>query len=196
MADWSESPTAVLPYAFDWTEDLGSGETILSSSFAITGPDTNLTILGGSESIAAPFTRLWMTGGTLGVVYQITNRITGSLDPGDIDERTSALLIKIESALDPLRFKDPDAVLPFVVSWPRWIDPNEAIVSSTWSLTGPDSSLAIVPSSQSIHGTTTALWLQGGTVGARYRITNHIVTSSSPIARQDDRWFDVLVKQR
>lgn len=194
MADWFESPTAVLPYSFDWTEWLAPGETLASSQFLIAGPDTNLpTIISGSETIATPFTRFWMTGGTLGKVYSITNRVAGSLDPSDIDDRTSTLLLKIGTEL---RFKDPDATVPFVMPWPRWLDDGETIVSSAWSLTGPDAALSILPGSPGTNGRTTSMWLTGGTVGRTYRLTNHIITSSAPIARRDDRAFDVLIKQR
>jgi hypothetical protein len=41
----------------------------------------------------------------------------------------------------------------------------------------------------------TQAFLQGGTVGFRYTVTNHIVTNST-VAVVDDRSFKVIVQQR
>ena len=89
--------------------------------------------------------------------------------------------------------KDPDATLDFGVDWAArgWLQPGETIVTSEWSVSGPDNELQ--SSSPGHDETTTLVWLSGGTLDAKYRVTNRITTSAG---RTDDRSFFVRIRER
>jgi hypothetical protein len=75
--------------------------------------------------------------------------------------------------------KDPDAVLDYGFDWSDWLESAETIATSTWTVPA-----GITKDSDTKDNTTTTIWLSGGTEGASYKITNHIVTSEG---REDDR---------
>ncbi|QBZ72713.1 hypothetical protein PP304_gp091 [Gordonia phage Phendrix] len=87
--------------------------------------------------------------------------------------------------------KDPDAVLDYGLEWDDWVIGGDTIVSSSWEVTGTDSSLVIDSDFQDVL--TTGVWLSGGTVGSLYILTNHIETSAG---REDDRSFSVYIVER
>ena len=83
--------------------------------------------------------------------------------------------------------KDPNAKLDYTVDGARWLG-TDTIQTSTWTVpTG------LTNESTSNSGTTATIWLSGGAVGQRYKVTNHIVTVAG---RQDDRSFEVTIAQR
>ena len=82
--------------------------------------------------------------------------------------------------------RDPNALLDYLVDWsPRLVD-GDTISGSTW--TAP---AGIVIESDSFTGTTTSVWLSGGTDGEIYVLTNHIVTAQG---REDERDYYFPVK--
>lgn len=91
--------------------------------------------------------------------------------------------------------KDPNAT-----DWPKGIDwtaycaaRNTTIDTSTWLITGQDSSLVETASSVVTGSLKTQVKLSGGTVGQRYRVTNRIATAAGG---SDDRSFYVFIKER
>lgn len=88
---------------------------------------------------------------------------------------------------------DPQAVLPYSISWASWLESDEEVATSTWSVSPDDESLTL--SSPSSNGTINTVWISGGTVGVTYVVTNHIITDSSP-AKEDDRSAELKVKER
>jgi hypothetical protein len=91
--------------------------------------------------------------------------------------------------------KDPSAT-----QWAKGIDWTDycaerstTISSSTWAIAGPDSNLTVVTSSIVTGSLKTQLKLSGGTVGARYTVTNAITTAVGGV---DHRSFIVLVQDR
>lgn len=88
--------------------------------------------------------------------------------------------------------KDPDAVLDYSLDWSAWLD-GDTIVSSTWTISGPDTSLTIDEDSETT--TVTTVWLSAGTRTKSYNATNHITTASVP-ARQDDRTIRLHIVAR
>ena len=88
----------------------------------------------------------------------------------------------------PSYVKDPDAVLDYGFDWSDWLQTNETIVASSWTV---DTGLTKTDSSYS--NTATTVWLSGGTAGEEYKAVNHIVTSDS---REDDRTITIKVRQR
>jgi hypothetical protein len=64
----------------------------------------------------------------------------------------------------------------------NWLNSNETIVSSVWTVTGSD----VVLSSTQIASGVTSVFATGGTAGNIYTLTNTITTDSTP-ARTDSR---------
>lgn len=83
--------------------------------------------------------------------------------------------------------KDPDALLDYQIDWSSWLV-ADTISASSW-----EAKTGIVVDSDSETTTTTTVWLSGGTVGTKYKITNHITTAAG---REDDRSFYIIVKEK
>lgn len=84
--------------------------------------------------------------------------------------------------------KDADAVLEYVIDWSAWLD-GDTIATSAWE--ADDDGITI--DSDTNTATTATVWLSGGTLGATYRIANHIVTAAG---REDDRTITVKAYSR
>lgn len=80
------------------------------------------------------------------------------------------------------KLKTPSAVLPFGVTWAAWLAAGETITDSTWTVPAGITE-ETAPASAVTDGVAT-IWLSGGTLGEKYRVTNHIVTSQG---REDER---------
>lgn len=79
--DVKDPNAASWPKGIDWTTYLAridAGETIASSSWAITGKDTALTFVDDSIVVGNKQTQLRLNGGTRGRKYTITNSIVTS----------------------------------------------------------------------------------------------------------------------
>lgn len=110
--------------------------------------------------------------------------------------------------------KDPDAHLDFGEDWGTgttydivdkhgnptgktitadWLEAGEMITTSAWLVTGPDNSLTTSSPSVSVDGKTTTVWVDGGTVGQTYQLTNRVTTSAG---RRDDRSIPLTITER
>jgi len=76
-----KDPSAVLDWAFDWTEWLAIGETITDHTITA---DTGITVDSWTEDDGK--VTVWLSGGTVGEWYKIACLITTSA--GRTDERT------------------------------------------------------------------------------------------------------------
>lgn len=83
-----KDPGATLDYAFDWTDWLGTGETITASSWTV---PAGLTNVGVTFSAYASVCRI--SGGSVNTSYTVTCQITTS--DGEIDRRS--MLITVEN---------------------------------------------------------------------------------------------------
>lgn len=81
MRTWEKDPSAVLDWAFNWTNWLSAAETISTATVTVQGGLTK-----DSQSVAAGVVTVWLSGGTLGDLYTVTCRIT--TNQGRTDERT------------------------------------------------------------------------------------------------------------
>lgn len=90
----------------------------------------------------------------------------------------------------PEYIKDPSAKLDYGFDWSEWLG-TDTIVSSTWAVDAAGPTL----SNPTFSATKTTIWVAGGTVGSKYRLTNHIITASSP-AREDERSFNLKIKEQ
>ena len=76
-----KDPSAVLDYAFDWTEWLATGETITDHTITA---DTGITVDSSTESDGT--VTVWLSGGTAGENYKVACLVEKSA--GRRDERT------------------------------------------------------------------------------------------------------------
>lgn len=90
--------------------------------------------------------------------------------------------------------KDTNEILDYSIVWTDVLAAGEAIASSVWNVAGVDLLLTIGVSERAhtFGVNSTTLWLLAGTVGATYRLTNHITTSHSP-PREYERSFSLKV---
>lgn len=97
--------------------------------------------------------------------------------------------------------KDPNAKLDYTIDWDRatpesapgtgWLGEGETIETSTWTV--PDGLEEVTPEPTVVDGAKAVIWLAGGTLGARYRVVNHIVTSQG---RDDDRSLGIYITEK
>ena len=93
--------------------------------------------------------------------------------------------------------QDPDERLDYVVDWaaPRssdnpkgpWLVEGDTITTSTFAVT-PE---GLTEDGTDSDATTATVWLTGGTAGARYTVTNHIITAAG---REGEWSFDVQIR--
>lgn len=76
--------------------------------------------------------------------------------------------------------QDASAKLDWGIDWSEWMDDGDSISVSDWTASSDDLTL----SSDSVSGDTTIVWVEGGSAGNWYTLTNSIVTSEG---REDER---------
>ena len=76
-----KDPSAVLDYAFDWTDWLATSETIANHTITA---DTGIVVDSSTEN--AGIVTVWLSGGTAGINYKVACLITTTA--GRTDERT------------------------------------------------------------------------------------------------------------
>lgn len=92
-----KDPSAQKVYQFDWTDylaDLGTGETIATTTFLLTGSDAVLTKDNEGVVTGSLKTQLRLLAGSLGVRYTVTNRIVTNGAPANTDERSFVVLVQ------------------------------------------------------------------------------------------------------
>ena len=89
ISAFTKDPQAELSYSLDWSDWLDA-DTILTSAWAVTGPDVLLVEESDSNSTTA--TTVVLSGGTVGKNYTATNTITTAA--GWTDERSIAILVR------------------------------------------------------------------------------------------------------
>lgn len=87
MAAYIKDPGAVLDYGFDWSDWLGIGETISTSSWTVPLGITNV-----SDSKTNTLTTIWVSGGTNGTDYSLVNHIKTNANRED--ERTHIIKVR------------------------------------------------------------------------------------------------------
>mgnify|MGYP001767936057 CR=1 FL=1 len=76
-----KDPSAILDWAFDWTDWLAAAETITDHTITA---DTGITVDSSTED--AGKVTVWLSGGTAGINYKVACLVTTSA--GRTDERT------------------------------------------------------------------------------------------------------------
>lgn len=78
---YTKDPSAILDWAYDWTDWLAAAETITDHTITA---DTGITVDSSTESDGK--VTVWLSGGTAGINYKVACLITTSA--GRTDERT------------------------------------------------------------------------------------------------------------
>ena len=87
-------------------------------------------------------------------------------------------------------FKDPDELLDYEIDWSARLD-TDTITVSTWEINGPDA--VLTTPTDSFTDTATVIWLDAGTLGAVYTMTNHIQTAGG---REMDQSVKLRIKTK
>lgn len=94
--------------------------------------------------------------------------------------------------------KDPQSVEPQGMDWTSYLAElgvGVEISSSVWSVAGPDAVLTTSNPTVLVGNQKTQVFLNAGTVGKKYTVTNRITTNTSPVVI-DDRSFYVLIQNK
>lgn len=73
----AKDPDDIRAYGIDWSDDLATGETVVTSDWTIV---TTGTLTSGTEGNTGTVTSLWLLGGTVGETYEVRNEIVTSGD--------------------------------------------------------------------------------------------------------------------
>lgn len=88
--------------------------------------------------------------------------------------------------------KDPDSTVDYSFDWAAWLTSGEAITAASWTVAPLDSGAPNL-GSQISAGTVQGIYVSGGVVGNRYRLTCHIETDAG---RTDDRSLSLRIMER
>lgn len=94
--------------------------------------------------------------------------------------------------------KDPSSDEPYGFDWTAWLlelGAGVLVGTSTWTITGADAILTKHNDTTVVGDLKTQVYLAAGTVGVTYKVTNRVITNSSP-AVTDERSFQVYVTNR
>lgn len=86
----SKDPADEADYIIEWADALDIGETILTSTWALSAEADQIISLG-AEAFSPDTTRIWLSGGLNGRHYVLTNRVTTSV--GRTFERSALLFV-------------------------------------------------------------------------------------------------------
>lgn len=84
--------------------------------------------------------------------------------------------------------KAPAAVLNYGRDWTTWLETGDAIVTSTWTADPDNPDTALIVAGAAHNGKIATIIVSGGTLGARYRVTNRVVTSNGLTDERSDYW--------
>lgn len=88
--------------------------------------------------------------------------------------------------------KDPSSSVDYSVDWSEWLSDAESITSTTWSI-DPSGNSAPSLGAESAMDTTRSVFVSGGTLGERYRLSCRIQTDSG---RTVDRGLTIRIAER
>jgi hypothetical protein len=96
--------------------------------------------------------------------------------------------------------KDPHSKLDYAFNWAEWLDDEDRIISSSWSVerdndfsVDEENGLKVSNTPSPVlgdNGYRTSAWLEGGRERCRYVVTNRIETEEGRI---EERSFEVYV---
>jgi hypothetical protein len=81
------------------------------------------------------------------------------------------------------REKDPDEFVDYSINWANEIG-SDTISISTWAYAGTPDTTPLVLSNGTISSGVTTIWIDNGTGGTNYTITNTITTAGGRVMEQ------------
>lgn len=87
----------------------------------------------------------------------------------------------------PTFTQDPQDREPVLMKYAGWLGSDDSLVDSAWTL--PD---GITADGEDRDATSAIIFITGGTIGQRYKFTNHVTAVSG---REKDRSFYISVKE-
>jgi len=88
-----KDPDSVLPFGFDWTNWLVTGDTVSTCVIAVTSPSgDSAPITAGTPTVSGAVTSALLSAGTVGNAYTVRFRITTS--NGYTDDRSIFIQVK------------------------------------------------------------------------------------------------------
>jgi hypothetical protein len=93
-AQITKDPQAKRIIQFNWDDILGSGVSIVTSTFTIAGPDGVLTKDNEAIVAGARKTSLRVLAGTVGATYTVTNHIITNETPAQEDDESIRVFIQ------------------------------------------------------------------------------------------------------
>lgn len=88
-----KDPDAVLPYGFDWSSWLSTGDSVASATWDVTSPSgDSAPVTADSTSVSGSVTSVTLSAGTVGNEYQVRCRMTTA--GGLIDDRTIYITVR------------------------------------------------------------------------------------------------------
>lgn len=84
----------------------------------------------------------------------------------------------------PVKRKDPDEKLDYAFDWQDWLQTDDYIVSSEWTIEGDDTlDISVSPASSITQkdadapaNSLTRVWIENGTLRRKAKLTNTIIT--------------------
>jgi hypothetical protein len=92
--------------------------------------------------------------------------------------------------------KDPQATLDYSIDWSDWLTANADVATSIWtvsSITGDPTPLHLNANSIAAVTNVTTVYIDAGSSGNTYTVTNKVTTTNSLI---DERYFRIRVQNR
>lgn len=77
--------------------------------------------------------------------------------------------------------KDPSSNVDFSVDWADWLLEGETITDANWNI-APSGAESPVLSAATVTGDVAGIFVAGGDVGTRYRLTCNVQTSGGRVA--------------
>lgn len=92
--------------------------------------------------------------------------------------------------------KDPSAVLDYGWDWSDWLQPGEAIASSSWTIDGVSEGLELGTGERAPDhdGIVAGVWVLGGLLGRDYVLKNTITTDATP-SRTNTRRLEIRIRK-
>lgn len=88
----------------------------------------------------------------------------------------------------PFIYKDPNSKLDYVFDWSEWLNGDTLVAGTTVTVPA-----GLTKVSETFNTTTATVWISGGTAGATYNVSCHIVTAAG---REEDQSIRLKVKQK
>jgi hypothetical protein len=82
--------------------------------------------------------------------------------------------------------QDPDEVLSYSIDWTKALADGEEISTSTWTVETGSVEIGSGSYAPTAGETSTTVWILGGVLGENSKVTNRVVTDSTPPSTMEE----------